>query len=401
VKRASKWFIVSGALLLVVALLLEFVGLPAVIRFPLNTDQTAYYQGTFSEYVDQQTLLPLAHPLSLPLSISRSIQARSGSFSTVVVTEDDTIRPGPLTLHQDFQYVMNRRTMTMDNGQQTEMFSQKAKVDIAGAIRVTFPFGTTRSGRYDMWSPETNTSVLLTNGSAPRSLRGTGGPPVIEFSAALNGPPSPYYQKWLAANGFPLTISPAQLEPRLQALGVDVPTLLATLMPRLTPSQQRLVTSVLASPVKLDYRYSFTGTVDVDPTTGIMVRNDAKSEGLTVAPSLSGIDQLTPLLTEYGDIPAVATLQKAINQLAADPPQPVVTYAYGQTPASARHMADLARSQGRQIELLSAVPWVVGGIGIIAIGAGLVLIVARLRRPGAPQRAGIATHPVQSDRRAA
>jgi hypothetical protein len=391
--RAPKWLVSGGVSLVVLALLSMLFGVPALVRFPLTTNVTAYYRGSFTEYVNQQTLAPLSHPLRLPLAISRQVRTKSGGFSTAVVTEDDTIRPGPMTLHQDFQYLMNRRTMMLVNGTQTQMFSQPAKVDVAGAIRVNFPFGVSGSARYLMWSPETDTTVLLTHGSAPHRLPGISGPQVVVFSATVSGPPSPYYEKWLAANGFPMSISPAQLLPRLQALGVDVPSLLATLLPRLSPSEQSLVTSVLASPVKLDYRYFFKGTVAVDPTTGMMISSDTKSEGLEVTPALGGVQRLSPLLTKYAGVPGVTGLRAAIEDLAAAPPQPAVSYAYVQTPSSAQHMADLAESQGREIHLLASLPWAVGGVGIAMIGIGLALALSRHRKLREPATSPLLTAP--------
>jgi len=133
--------------LIMAALVFFFVGVPALVRLPLTTDQTAYYTGTFTEYVNQQTLEPLARPLKVPMKIARAVKVRSGSFSTAVITEDDTIRPATLTYHQDFQYLINRRTIAFKNGPQTQMFSQRARVDIAGSLCVpkTSSVGLTQS----------------------------------------------------------------------------------------------------------------------------------------------------------------------------------------------------------------------------------------------------------------
>lgn len=397
--RGAKWLIASGAVLIAAALVFFFVGIPALVRFPLDTDQTAHYRGTFTQYLDQQTLQPLAQPLRVPLRVSRHVRAKSGGFSTVVVTEDDTIQPGPLTLHQHFQYVMNRRTMTLENDEATRMFSQPATSDVAGAIRVTFPFGTTRSGPYRMWSPETGKAVTLANGSAPHRLAGIKGPEVIDFSSSVEGPVSSSYSKWLSANGFPSSISPEQLASRLRVLGVDVPSVLATLRARLGPSQQALVTSALASPVEVDYRFFYTGTVAVDPTTGMMISSTTKTQGLDAVPSLRGLERLAPLLRPYADLPAVAELQGAINQLAKAPARTAVSYDYVQTPSSVQHLATAAENQGGRIHLVETVPWVVGGIGLVLIGIGLALTIARRRGAAAAPGGSVTSEP--PDQRAA
>lgn len=379
VRRWTSWSIGAGVVLVVLAVVFALVGIPALVRFPLTTDVTVHYTGHFDLYVNQSTLEPLATPTVLPMTVDRTVKVRSGGFSTAVVTEDDTIRPGPLTYHQDFQYVMNRRTMAFENSPQTEMFSQKAKTDIAGSYRVNFPLGTTATGSYPVWNVETDKAAVVSHGKGPETLPGVTGVKVIEFSSDITGPVSPYYHHWLVTNGFPDSISPAQLEPRLAADGVNVSQLLATLTPLLTPAQRTLVDQVLSSPVPLDYTYLYRGIVGIEPRTGAMVYVDTTAEGLKVAPSLSGVDRLRPLLSEYAAVPGVATLAHALDELAAAPPQKVVQYTWVQTRASSQHVANLANNQIRSMNLVDAVPWVAGGLGVVLVVLGVVF--RRRRRP--------------------
>ena len=377
--QASAWLMRVGALLVVLAVVFALVGIPALVRLPLTTDQTVHYDGTFSLFVNQSTLEPLAKPTILPLTVSRQVRVRNGSFATAVVTEQNTIRPGSLTYHQNFQYVMNRRTMAFENGPLTMMFDQPAKTDIAGSYRVNFPLGTTASGSYPVWNTETDKSVAVTDGRGPQALPGVSGVQVIEFTSDVTGPVSPYYHQWLVHNGFPSSITPAQLQPRLEALGVNVPAVLGTLLPVLTPAQRSLVDQVLAAPVPLNYTYFYRGIVGVEPRTGAMIWVDTTAEGVKVAPSLAGVDRLRPLLDKNIAIPAVATLSSALVRLAATPPQTVVDYMWDQTRTSSQQMANFAQSQIRTMDLVDGVPWVVGGIGVVLIALGLVL---RRRRSG-------------------
>jgi hypothetical protein len=176
-----------------------------------------------------------------------------------------------------------------------------------------------------------------------------------------------------AHNGFPGSITPAELQPRLQALGVNVPATLATLLPLLTPAQRALVSQVLSAPVPLEYTYFYRGIVDVEPRTGIMVRVDTTAEGLKVAPSLAGVDRLRPLLQQHMNVPAAASLSNALDRLVAAGPQMAVDYNWIQTPASSQHLANLAESQIHKINLVDAVPWVLGVIGAVLVALGLVL----------------------------
>lgn len=371
-RRWARRLMVLGGLVVVVAVVFGLVGVPALERFPLNTDVTVLYTGGFDLYVNQATLDPLATPTHLPMTVQRRVKVHSGGFSTAVVSEDDTIRPGSLTYHQDFQYLLNRRTMAFENGSQTIMFGEPAKVDIAGSYRVNFPMGTTASGTYPVLNTETDKKAAVTDGRGPHDMAGVTGVQVIDFRSKVKGPVSPYYHRWLVDNGFPASISPAQLEPRLAAYGVDVPALLAVLGPRLTSSEASLVNRVLSTPVPLDYTYFYQGTVAVEPRTGALIWVDTTAEGVDVALSLTGVDRLRPLLATYASIPEVAALSKALEQLAAAAPQKVVKYTWVQTRGSAQHVANLASGQIRTMNLLNAFPWLIGGVGLVLVGVGAV-----------------------------
>ncbi|MGO8873534.1 MAG: hypothetical protein ACLQPH_19440 [Acidimicrobiales bacterium] len=145
------------------------------------------------------------------------------------------------------------------------------------------------------------------------------------------------------------------------------------LLPVLTPAQRSTVDQVLAAPVPLDYAYFYRGIVGIEPRTGVMVWVDTPAEGLKVAPSLTGVERLRPLIDQNLGIPAVAALSKALASLSAAPPQLVVDYPYVQTRASLQQMANLLNSEIRKMNLVDAVPWAVGGIGVVLVALGLLL----------------------------
>jgi hypothetical protein len=379
------WLLASGSLLVVLAVVFAVVGVPALVRLPLSTNQTVHYKGTFSLYVNQSTLEPLATPTVLPMTVSRQVRVRSGNFSTAVITEQNTIRPGPLTYHQNFQYLINRRTMAFENGSQTRMFDQTARTDIAGTYRLNFPFGTTASASYRLWNTETDKAAVVSHGQGPKNIPDASGVKVIEFTSDVGGPPSPYYHQWLVHNGFPDAITPAQMQPRLEAAGINVAAVLGTLLPVLTTAQRALVGQVLAAPIPLDYTYFYKGIVAVEPRTGVLVWVDTTAEGLKVAPSLAGVERLRPLLEANLQVPGVAALSSALDRLAAAPPQLAVDYSYDQTPASTKQMASFAQSQIKKMNLVDAVPWVLGAIGVVLVALGLVL--GRRNRAAATVRA--------------
>ena len=63
--KRRRWGIAgicAGLVLIAGAVIFRTVAVPALVRFPLNVDETATYTGTASTYVDQATLLPLPVP---------------------------------------------------------------------------------------------------------------------------------------------------------------------------------------------------------------------------------------------------------------------------------------------------------------------------------------------------
>ena len=372
-RRNHPWLVGTGTLLVILAVVFALVGIPAFVRFPLNTDRTIHYNGTFTLYVNQSTLEPLATPTVLPMTISRLVKVTKGSFATAVVIEQDTIRPGPLTLHQNFQYLLNRRTMAFENGPETMMFGQSAKTNIAGSYRLNFPLGSTASGTYPMWSIMTDTAAVVTRGRGPQALQGVSGVKVIEFSSQTAAPASPYYRNWLVQNGFPSSITPAQLVPRLDALGANVSGAFSALLPVLTPAQRATVDRALAAPIPVNYSYSYTGKVAVEPQTGAMIWVDTTAEVTKAAPSPTAAEQLQPLLRQHTDIPAVAELSKALTQVATPPPQTVIDDTWIETPASSQQMANFARNQIRSMNVVDDAPWFVGGVGVVLVALGLLL----------------------------
>ena len=95
------------------ALLWWALAIPALVKYPTDASATPRYAGTFTVYVDQATMAPLAQPQTLPLTIERRIQAideQSGS-SKVLVDETITQNAGPMNTTQHNVYVMDRSTL--------------------------------------------------------------------------------------------------------------------------------------------------------------------------------------------------------------------------------------------------------------------------------------------------
>jgi Porin PorA len=102
--RHRRWGIAAlglGVTLLIGAIGFRTVAAPALVRFPLNVDQTVTYTGTALTYVDPATLLPLAKPEREPLQIRRRVKVVSGTFTKAVVDETVTVKTGGTTTRRD------------------------------------------------------------------------------------------------------------------------------------------------------------------------------------------------------------------------------------------------------------------------------------------------------------
>jgi Porin PorA len=370
-RRRGTPIIVCGIVLVVCGLAFRLVGIPALERLPTDLDETAHFKGAFTSFVDSRTLLPLARPTRQSLLLDRHIKVQNSGFTDAVVTEDVTIRTGATKMAQHFQYVMDRRSMKFQNDPRTREFGRPSNPNLAGSYRVNFPLDTERNGRYAAWNNETERVILLRNGS-PLHYHPEAGISVIDFSARISAPASAGYLHWLADNGFPMSVTAMQLQPRLQAMGIDVPKALADIQPLLTAQERAVVSETLAASVPLKYRYFDDGHVSIEPRTGAVVDVHADTEGVTVAPDLSGVSRLQPLLTKYAAVSSVAAVTRGLEKLTAAPPDVAARYTYQQTPASSHQIADDVRAQIRMMNLLGRVPFVLVAIGLVLTALGFL-----------------------------
>ena len=91
-RRWSTAAVCLGVVLILGAGAFRLFAVPALVRFPLNIDETTHYTGTATTYIDQSTLLPLATPKREPVSVDRHVRVVDGSFSKAVIAETITIR---------------------------------------------------------------------------------------------------------------------------------------------------------------------------------------------------------------------------------------------------------------------------------------------------------------------
>ena len=81
--KRRRWGIAgicAGLVLIAGAVIFRTVAVPALVRFPLNVDETATYTGTASTYVDQATLLPLPVPHRRAALVEPAREGRRGQL---------------------------------------------------------------------------------------------------------------------------------------------------------------------------------------------------------------------------------------------------------------------------------------------------------------------------------
>ena len=293
----------------------------------------------------------------------------SSDFSRAVIDETVTIQTGSSTSVENYQYVMDRRSMELVDDPRQYAFGDPTPHAGAGTYRVNFAMGTTAGGSYLAYIPEADASTKLV---LARSLHyhADAHVNVIDFTSKLERPVAPYYLAHLTKDmGLPTQVTAAQLQPLLLASGIDVTKALADVGPKLTPQESALLGATLAKPVTLNYFFIADGLVSIEPKTGALVDVHAQREGVAVQPDLAGVAALKPLLDKYSSIPSVKSLSTGLAALAAQPPQPAQTFQYTQLPASSLTTANKAHQQARLMGILNW--WIPGLLALF----GFVLLV--------------------------
>jgi hypothetical protein len=361
------------------------VAVPALVRFPLNVDETATYTGTAFTYVDRATLLPLPVPKSEPLSLNRHVKVVDGTFGQAVVDERVEMTVGSTTTTEEYQYVMDRRAMTLVDGQRQYAFGDPAAtMHGSGGYRINFAMGTEASGSYRAFIPEADVTTPLVLLHGPHH-HADGDTTVIDFETKLEAPVAPYYLAHLQALGLPMQITATEITPQLTAAGIDVDQALADVAPLLDAQESAVVADVVTAAIPLNYFFVVDGVVSIEPTTGALIDVHSKREGVAVKPDLSGVGKLQPLLDKYAAIPSVRALSDGLAAMAARPPQLAQTFTYTQTPASSLAAADKARQQADVMTIVTWwVPAAMAALGLLLLGLGLFgRLGGRSRRSGA------------------
>jgi hypothetical protein len=371
--RWSRRLLIVGGVLVAGAVVFRVFAVPALVRFPDDLDETLHYRGTYTSYFDEETLAPRAEPLVLRFGLDRHLEAVDSSFSTVTILETLTFHIGDRRpLEQQNQYVMNRRTMELQDGDDSWAFDPSNEVDRSGSYRIQLPLGTSHDEEYPIWNNETSQTSMLVP-EDPLHYHPAAATQVVDFTGSLDHAVTPAYRQWLAANDFPMTIAPDQIQAQLAARGVNVAAALAEVGPRLSAQESAVLADALGNPIPIDYFFVYEGHVSIEPRTGSIMDVHTRTEGLAVKPDLSGVAKLQPLLEKYSSIPSIAAVSQGLRELAGAPADLAAEFRFTETQSSSRDTGSDAKEQARLMRLLQLyVPWSVGALSITLIAVGIV-----------------------------
>ncbi len=372
-RTASKVLIAIGVALAVLAGLWLLIAPGQLVKYPSDLDKTAVAKGTFTQYLNPKTGLPLLRAQELALTINRRLHVVSSNGSQAVVKEDSTEKIGPLP-QQDLQqqYVISRTTMKNLQGSRSYAYAPQNVVNRGPAYSINLPFDT-GAGPYEIWKNEVGRSYTFRQQGDNVSRDGV---TLIPLQGELtNAPAQPYYLDQLRALGLPTQTTIQRLTPQLKALGLDPAQLTTTLLPRVSAADRAAIVSALSQPIGLRYVVSVKTRLLVEPTTGAIVSLDNINQTLGVQPSFAALAQIGAILSkpQYLANPVVKIAGSVVAKLAQSPPTAkVFNITYGQTPASVADIAAYANSKADSITMVkTTIPLVLLIAGVLSAAAGL------------------------------
>jgi len=390
---ASKLALGAGVVVLAAAALWTPIAVPALVKFPTNTNLHLVYKGSLVTYLNAKTGAALKAPVVTTLTVDRHLQAlpAESSSSVALVKETLAIRAGALKLTEYNVYAFNRRTMQAVTDPRAFTFVPGNVPGRYGSYYVTLPMGLSKSTSLPIWKPESASTYLLhplagMSSATPSTLDGLG---VMWFSGTLAmTPAAPYERAALTSRGFPTSLTPAEVTALLAARGVSVKKLGTALAPVLTHSQTLTLLSVLSKPVPLQYYIFGSGLLAAEPRTGTIVELRNIVDGVAVRTDPAPLRTVISILDQHLSVPGVRAAVTAMSRIGSAPPAPVYQLRYTETPASIAATVTVAKSQISKITVATLyVPIGLGVLGLILVCPAIVGYIRR-PRPGAEAGSG-------------
>jgi hypothetical protein len=215
----------------------------------------------------------------------------------------------------------------------------------------------------------------------------------VTFSGSLtDAPVTETYIAALAPQGVPTELTSEQLEPQLEAAGIDLPVLEAAVAQNFSPEDIQALLAILGEPVQLVYSISVETEFGVEPRTGAIVDLRNITNTLSARPEPTGLEEIISILGRYPDVPEAVDAVGSLEQIANGPPITVFEANYSQTPDSVSETVAQADDMAGQIALAEqTIPMVllIAGVVLLIVAViGLVMASRRGRDEGEGEPAG-------------
>ena len=324
---------VLGLLLVSSAAVIHWVAAPAMSKLPGDTHTTRLYSGQAAAFINPTfaTDVPSGPGVlhDVPIAVRHTTRVLDTTADNALVADRRVITlAGGVAADLSYRYAVDRKTF-----QPTRAFP-----DVVAATGLTFnwPMNTQRHD-YVGWVQDTLMTTPLTYVATTRH----GGVTTYEYTADTTDQliSDPVLNRLL-----PATMSKADMLRLTPSLGLSHEQLLAL---------DKVMTKA-PDPVPLAYTYRFSSTFWVAPDSGIVV--DMRQHDV----------RTTNIVTSTGLVPVA----------------PIMDMTYAFTPSTVAAAADDAKSAAGNLTLLTTTVPLTGlltGIGFIAVG--VVLLLARRRRP--------------------
>jgi hypothetical protein len=383
-------FVLAAGVMLA-ALLWLSVGVPTLVRYPTDLDATTRYSGTFTVLVEPSTGATLPRPTGLPLTIERHIRGDTAASDSSLAVVDETVRQRAgdlIDATQTNRYVVDRRTVQNVADERSYAFRPSNVVDRSGTYRLNLPFDTTAERNYPVYNNDTGRAIALRPDRRQPTVD-TEGLRLLRFTSRAVDIPldDAYLAELRALVPLPEARTIAELEPQLQAVGIDVGAVLDALAPVVSTADATLLARLAGEPIPLEYVVSFDGRAAVEPLTGVEV-DVGVTQTVGVRPVLAGTGELRSVLASYPDVPEAVAAIDGLAALADAPPTPLFEFRYGRTADSVAEVADEVSAMRTQILVAKrVVPFTLLAVAVVLVAVGAL----RWRRrppPGAPDSAG-------------
>ena len=366
-----------GVVLLVLAALWRPLIAPVLTKLPTSLNETVYFTGSYTGYVNQSTGGALATPQHVPLSITRHISAvpAKSTSQVLIVNDASAVSIGPAKSTAVAQYAVDRSSELNVPSPDAYAIKPGNVVNRSGTYTLGPPQSPDQGKSYPLWIDEIGRAVPMT--SVPGSVD-LDGASVQRWQFSL--PTTAMIPAMVTAMGLPATMPFAAFEAELRAKGLNLAAALRSLAPALTAAQRTSLASLTSAPIPLRYFYAAQAQTLVEPATGAIADVENYVRAYSVRPDLAPLAAgLTLILAAHRTSPAAATLLAAAKQLTGLQAQPVYTLTFHQTPASAAAAVHTAAHNATLLGIVRVwIPVVLGVVGLVLVVLGVILM--RLRR---------------------